>query len=367
MNIFSTLTRPTLLLDEARCRGNIRRMAEKAKRSGVRFRPHFKTHQSAMIGEWFRPHGVTAITVSSVGMAQYFAAHGWDDITIAFPVNLREINAINTLARTLRLGLLLESFEAIRFLAGHLRAPVDVWLKADVGAQRTGIPVDNHATFIALAHEIAKSLNLHLRGVLTHAGQTYHAASPDMARQIYGEGVQKLSALQTALQQAGFAPIGLSWGDTPSCSLVDDLSGLDEIRPGNFVLYDAMQLQLGVCREEDLAAAVTCPVVALHPERNQAVLYGGAIHLSKDTFPMGGTPRYGLLALPGKDGWGKLIPGASVTSLSQEHGVATLPPEILSGLRVGDLLIVIPAHSCLAVNLFTEYVTLTGERIPILA
>ena len=29
------------------------------------FRPHFKTHQSAEIGSWFRDFGVTRITVSS--------------------------------------------------------------------------------------------------------------------------------------------------------------------------------------------------------------------------------------------------------------------------------------------------------------
>src|SRR6476620_10300974 len=93
--LLKQITRPTLLLDEARCRRNIERMASKARRSNVRFRPHFKTHQSAQIGEWFREAGVNAITVSSVKMAEYFASHGWDDITIAFPANWREIEAIN--------------------------------------------------------------------------------------------------------------------------------------------------------------------------------------------------------------------------------------------------------------------------------
>lgn len=65
-----SIQRPTLLLDPDRAKRNISRMAEKAARSGLRFRPHFKTHQSAAVGEWFRPFGVTAITVSSVEMAE---------------------------------------------------------------------------------------------------------------------------------------------------------------------------------------------------------------------------------------------------------------------------------------------------------
>ena len=81
------IAKPTLLLDTQKVRRNITRMAEKVQRSGVRLRPHFKTHQSAVIDEWFRAQGITDITVSSVDMAIYFARHGWDDITIAFPVN----------------------------------------------------------------------------------------------------------------------------------------------------------------------------------------------------------------------------------------------------------------------------------------
>ena len=81
---------PTLLIHKEKAERNIRRMADKAKRSCVIIRPHFKTHQSVEVGELFRQQGINQITVSSVSMAQFFATHGWDDITLAFPVNLRE-------------------------------------------------------------------------------------------------------------------------------------------------------------------------------------------------------------------------------------------------------------------------------------
>ena len=80
------IEKPTLILDPTICRANIQRMAERAKRNNVKFRPHSKTHQSAMVSEWFREVGVDAITVSSVEMATYFAENGWKDITIAFTV-----------------------------------------------------------------------------------------------------------------------------------------------------------------------------------------------------------------------------------------------------------------------------------------
>ena len=81
-------------------------MAEKAAKSNTSFRPHFKTHQSAQIGEWFRQEGVEAITVSSVRMAKYFAANDWGDITIAFPFNVHETKQADELAGKINLLLI---------------------------------------------------------------------------------------------------------------------------------------------------------------------------------------------------------------------------------------------------------------------
>ena len=80
------ITKPTFLVDEKKCRANIQKIADKAKRNNVEFRAHFKTHQSLAIGRWFKDAGVNKITVSSLDMAKYFASE-WNDITVAFPVN----------------------------------------------------------------------------------------------------------------------------------------------------------------------------------------------------------------------------------------------------------------------------------------
>ncbi len=94
-------TSPGILVDEDQVRTNIRLMAQKANQAGARFRPHFKTHQSADVGRWFSDEGVRAITVSSLSMAEYFANHGWDDITIAFLLNPLEGKRLNALAKAL--------------------------------------------------------------------------------------------------------------------------------------------------------------------------------------------------------------------------------------------------------------------------
>ena len=363
MAVFDSIVKPTILLDETTAKRNIARMTAKARAAGVAFRPHFKTHQSHAIGAWFRQEGVRAITVSSLDMAEYFAADGWDDITLAFSANIRQIPAMNALAEHIRLGLLVESVETAAALGAGIDAPVDIWLKIDGGAGRTGISWENPEAAARIAAEVMRHGQLHLKGLLTHAGNTYTAPNPDAAAAAFLQSVERIQSMRTALQSAGIPPHLISVGDTPGCSALTTFEGVDEIRPGNFVFYDAQQLRVGSCVFEDIAVALACPVVALHTERSEAVVYGGAIHLTKDTFEWQGSRAYGLVCLPAGHGWSAPLTDAAVTRLSQEHGILSLRPKDLARLHVGDLLCLIPAHSCLTVQAVGSYLTLDGARI----
>ena len=359
-----TIEKPTLVLDEERARRNIERMAAKAFKSGVRFRPHFKTHQSAQIGEWFRECGVGSITVSSLDMADYFARHGWRDITVAFPTNILEIAKINRMAEVTDLGLLVESTETAAFLARHVTSKTDVWIKIDVGSLRTGIPWEKPEKVVAVAAEVERAGLMSFRGLLTHAGHAYGATSAEEIVKVYQETADRMTRVRDHLRGEAFEEIEVSVGDTPTCTVMEAFGDVDEIRPGNFVFYDLMQLQLGVCSEEEIAVALACPVVAKHEERSEAIVYGGAVHLSREFIcKAGGAQDFGHVALPTKHGWGPLIRGGYVSSLSQEHGVVRLPEEVLRALRVGDVLMVMPVHSCLTANLMKAYRTLDGQII----
>ncbi len=67
-------------------------------------------------------------------------------------------------------------------------------------------------------------------------------------------------------------------------------------------------MEIGSCTAADVGFVVACPVVALHPERREIVLYGGAVHLSKESLLRAdGTPSYGAVVLldeqAGGDPW----------------------------------------------------------------
>jgi D-serine deaminase-like pyridoxal phosphate-dependent protein len=363
MDPYFHIHRPTIILNEERVRINIQKMVEKATANRVQLRPHFKTHQSAAIGEWFREEGISAITVSSLSMAAYFAKQGWEDITVAFPFNLREIEDLWNLGERSHLELLVESDEVVEFLDARYGRELDLWIKIEAGGNRAGIQWQDSDAVTSLAERIAGSSHLKFKGILSHFGQTYHVASRNEAAQLYSEGVDRMRKVRAALRKAGFRKTQISVGDTPGCCSSDDLGGVDEIRPGNFIFFDITQLRIGSCSEEEIALAVACPVVSKHPERNELILYGGAVHLSKEHLVDGGVHSYGDVAFPAIDGWSEKIPGGYIRSLSQEHGVVHLPGDAMSRIKVGDLLMVLPVHSCLTVAALGEYITLEGERI----
>ncbi|NHJ32104.1 MAG: alanine racemase [Asgard group archaeon] len=358
------VTQPTLFVDKDQVLKNIEKMVAKAKASKVLFRPHFKTHHSTDIGEWFKQFSVEAIAVSSVDMAEYFAENGWKDITIAFSVNIKQIDRINKLANKIKLGLLIESQEAVDFLEKKLTAPVDIWVKIDTDYHRTGIYWDNEPVLSKLLRYIRDVEKLNFVGFLTHSGHSYYTKDKCEIEEVYADTVLKLKDIQERLFLQGFPSIKLSIGDTPTCSVISDFSEVDEIRPGNFVFYDVMQLELGTCDESEIAVALACPVVARHEDRNEIILYGGAIHLSKDIiYREDKTYSYGLVALPEGKGWGKSLKDTFVKSISQEHGIIKTTSDILEKIKIGDIMYILPIHSCLTANAMKKYFTLDGKEL----
>ncbi len=360
------IERPTLLVDENKCRENIRRIADKARLNNLVFRPHFKTHQSAAIGEWFREAGVNRITVSSVSMADYFAGAGWLDILIAFPVNILEIEQINMLAAKIDLSLTVESKDTADFLNQNLKNEVRVYLKIDAGYHRTGIQSESREEIQRVIESVQSKSKLKLAGFLTHSGNTYNAGSRDEIKSIHHEAVRKLTELKEIFSNESFTPI-VSIGDTPSCCIMIDFTGVDEIRPGNFVFYDVMQYRLGSCSFNDIAVVLACPVVALHPERNEMVIYGGAIHLSKEfTLNQDGAKNYGWVVHLDQKGWSNPIPDSFVSSVSQEHGIIKTTKPVIDQIKIGDLIGILPIHSCLTAHEMKEYLTLEGRRLSVM-
>lgn len=357
------IIRPTLVVDKDICLRNIEKMMQKARENNLHFRPHFKTHQSLEIARWFRNAGVSAITVSSVQMAEYFATGGWNDITIAFPLNFLELNNIMRLAANIKLNVTIENKDTAELLAKNLSVPAGIYIKVDTGYNRTGISVSKTEKMDAILKAISDNKNLRFKGFLTHNGLTYQALSTNEIFSAHYDALLKLKALKQHYKKA-YPDVQVTIGDTPSCTIATNFSEVDEIRPGNFVFFDLMQMNLGVCSFDDIAVRMVCPVVAKHPSRNEIVIYGGAIHLSKESMQnIDGKESFGRIVVY-KEGRKKLLSERNyVSRLSQEHGILKVSQKNIDLFNIGDLIEIIPVHSCLTANLARKYLTTEGEEI----
>lgn len=356
------ITKPTLLLDEEKAKKNILNMWHKAKANNLTFRPHFKTHQSAEIGLWFRELGVDRCTVSSLTMAKYFADAGWSDITVAFPANVLEHELIYNLARQCRLNLIVESVEVVESLATLIPASLGLFIKVDAGYHRTGILAHDWAKVEQLIDQIGIYPNFDFNGILVHNGHTYKCRGAEQIKNAHERSMDLLRPLMAKVKAKHPSAI-LSMGDTPTFSVMYDFDGFEEMRPGNFVFYDLTQVEIGSCSLGDIAVCMACPIVAKHNDRNQVILYGGGVHFSKDRVTVNDKEIYGL-AVPLREGiWDYEQPIGEVVSLSQEHGILQVSPDVLSKIRMGEVIGVLPVHSCLAANLMGEYIITHGQRI----
>ena len=358
------ITSPTLLLNKNICKRNIKSMVSRSKSLDVKLVPHFKTHQSLEIGEWFRAEGIKAITVSSLKMAEYFAKNGWNDITVAFPINILEIERINNIiALGVDLKMLTVNNESLIKLDNAILGQAKILIELDAGYNRTGVSVSNIEFIKTIVSTINSSKNLSFYGLYCHPGNTYHAASVEEIKSIWSDVISKLVSVKSELIESN-PTIKLRMGDTPGCSVVDNMEGIDEMGPGNFVFYDLVMNYLNVCTEDQIAVAMACPVVAKNKERHEIVIHGGGVHFSKDhLFDAEKNKFFGEVVVLNENGWSPIISGIKLTALSQEHGTLIANAEVFDTIEVGDVIGILPIHSCLTANLMKSYTTLDGQEI----
>jgi D-serine deaminase-like pyridoxal phosphate-dependent protein len=350
---YNRIRKPALILDEQKCRQNIRRMEEKAKQASVQLRPHFKTHQSLTVGNWFSDENINVITVSSVTMAKHFGQSGWKDITIAFPLNPREIKDLEQLSDICQINIVSPGYEHLEALVREINFNTGCFIKINTGNNRSGLEWNDKDSIMRMVDLLVSSTNLRFTGFLIHAGHTYRTHLRKEIIDIHDDTLNKARYLR---EITGGHNIIISTGDTPSCSIVSDFPGIDEIRPGNFVFYDLTQAELGSCSRDDIAVALACPVVEKNYSRQELIIYGGGVHLSKESLILrDGRTVYGEIVEMHKTGWN--FPGARsfVKGLSQEHGIISSDPELLRQVKIGDLIGIIPVHSCMTADLMREY------------
>ena len=387
---------PAAVLDLDVLERNVVRMANKARRLGVALRPHAKTHKCWEVARLQRERGACGLTVATLAEARAFADAGFADLTWAVPVVPGRLDEVVELARRLTFRVLVESdvaADAVARAAAEARVPLHVWLEIDTGQHRTGVdPASPLAEVLArriggreeaydggvqrAAHDGGVQEDGYERvapprgglifdGILTHAGQGYGAKDRAELERAAATERDVMVELATRLRRAGVPVPGVSIGSTPTMAVVSDLAGVTEIRPGNYVFNDFVQVAGGVCASEDCAFSVLATVISHQPGAGHAVVDAGALALSKDLGPSDPARRRGYGPLLRGLAGGEVDPVLQVRGVTQEHGIVAgeSAADVEGRLAVGDKVRVLANHSCLSAALFDEYWVVRGEEV----
>ncbi|MFB7506825.1 DSD1 family PLP-dependent enzyme [Streptomyces broussonetiae] len=337
---------PFAAVDVHRMLRNIERLAARADRLGVMLRPHVKTAKSLDVAALLHTGTPCPVTVSTLAEAEAFADGGYTDITYAVGVDPHKLPRVTALLRRgVTLRILLDSTEqatAVAEAARRAGVGIPTQIEIDCDGHRGGLRTDAPAlTRIGRILHDAGCLD----GVLTHAGESYFAYSAQEQRQAAKNERDAAVAAAERLRAAGLPVHTVSVGSTPTAHAAEDLTGVTELRAGNYVFFDLVMAGLGVCRIDDLALCVVVTVIGHRPEYGWIVTDGGWMAMSRDrgTSAQPQDQGYGLVA----DLDGTLIPGLVMSAASQEHGTLTARDgAVLPDLPVGTRLRILPNHAC---------------------
>jgi D-serine deaminase-like pyridoxal phosphate-dependent protein len=216
---------------------------------------------------------------------------------------------------------------------------------------------------VSLAKAIDNAPHLRFGGILTHAGQAYNASSREEIAEIAHAEQSIMVEFASKLQQSGLTVETVSIGSTPTMMACKSFEkGVTEIRPGNYVFFDAGQVALGSSELGACALSVLTSVVSVHS--SHIVVDAGATSLYKDA----GMPNmahdisYGVvLASYNSD---SAASNMRVAALSQEHGKIQFTGKTShASFAPGDCLRIIPNRCHLTANLFDHYYVVEKDTV----
>ncbi len=358
-----TLKTPSLVLDVAKVKRNAERMSHRVKQFGADLRPHIKTHKCIEVARIQTAGHSGAVTVSTLAEARAFAANGFSKITYAVPIEPGKFDEAIAISRDCELSLITDDVGIpvqLNDAAKRTSVHVHLFLKVDVGYHRCGVEPSSQEAF-EIPKRITDATNLRFAGILTHAGHSYNCQTKAEVLALAKHERDVMADFGEALRkEVGPVPI-VSIGSTPTITSVDHLNGIDEVRPGNYIFFDAFQATLGSCALDDCALTVLAAVVHRDRDRRKVIIDAGAIALSKDRGPVSINPDCGygkVLDLTGKD------LNLTVSEMSQEHGQVIVKDEnTFDQLRVGTRVRVLANHSCLTAAQHSHYHVLEDENI----
>jgi D-serine deaminase-like pyridoxal phosphate-dependent protein len=361
------LSTPALLLDESRMMRNIARLRGRLAGLGVTLRPHLKTPKSIEVARRLMDCPAGPATVSTLREAEQFAAGGVRDILYGVGVVPSKLERVTALRRQgVELSLVVDNLDAARAVAAHARRtndPIPTLIEIDSDGHRAGVRLDDTANLLAIGRALHAG-GAELRGVMTHAGESYACRSVDEIEVVAERERAAAVGCAAVLRDAGLPVPVVSVGSTPTAHFARDLTGVTEVRAGVFVFFDLVMAGLDVCTVDDIALSVLATVIGHQPDKGWILVDAGWMAMSRDRGTASQRIDQGYGVVCSVDG--VPYPDLLMVQANQEQGIIAVRPggtASLPQLPIGSLVRILPNHACPTAAQHDHYELIrTGSR-----
>jgi D-serine deaminase-like pyridoxal phosphate-dependent protein len=349
----SDLDTPAVLIDLDKLEQNIARLASFAKAQRVNLRPHIKTHKIPQIAQLQLRAGAIGITCQKLGEAEIMAASGLDDILITYPIiGEHKLNRLTQLKQSAKVCTVLDSEEAMAPLAAHMQHEAlqhEIMIEVNTGLNRCGVLPGEPV--LKLVQRLQQFPSLKLRGIFTHEGHAYNFPNLQERERVVMKAADDMKRTAHLLREHCFACEVISVGSTPSAMIIGRAEGVTEMRPGNYVFCDRVQLKLGSCTEDQISASVLATVIS-RPAPDRVIIDAGNKTMCTDN------------AADFNNTIGVVVghPELTFHYSSEEHGRITSKTGRID-LKVGDRVRLLPNHACGMMNMHDEVYGVRGEVV----
>lgn len=343
---------PALLIDLDAFERNIQRLAGAVAGTGVRLRPHAKSHKCPVIALRQMAEGAVGVCCQKVGEAEAMVYGGVPDVLVSNEiVGAPKIARLAALAKQANLAVCADDAGNVAdldqaALAYGVRLPVLV--EVNVGADRCGVEPGEPA--LALAKRIAASKGLRFAGLQAYHGAAQHIRDYGKRREAIQGATEKVRRTLDLLRRHAL-PCELVTGAGTGTYQFEAVSGIwNELQAGSYIFMDADYLKNlkpdGAPGSEFESSLYVFATVMSRPTKDRAVLDAGHKALSVDA----GMP------------WVAGMPDVEYVRAADEHGKLTLH-DPSRWLPLGTKLRLVPGHCDPTVNLYDWFVCYRDNRV----
>ncbi len=343
---------PALIVDLDAFERNLHRLADRVSKTGVRLRPHAKTHKCPTIGLKQMELGAVGVCCQKVSEAEAMVYGGVKDVLVTNEiVGKQKLRRLMALAHSARIATCADDplqVQALNEAAGEAGVTLAVHVEVNMGGNRCGVEPGEPA--LDIARRIADAAHLKFAGLQAYHGSAQHLRTWEERKQAIASAVDKAARTRDVLSANGIPCDNITGAGTGTFEFESTSGVYTELQCGSYIFMDAdygrnLDPDGKPTRSFEPSLFVWATVMS-RPAQDRAIVDAGLKALGMDSGP----PTV----------WDE--PAATFERASDEHGRLGIAAAT-NRLNLGDKVRLVPGHCDPTVNLYDWYVGIRGNRV----